>query len=229
MKKIVILLVFATLHLSAQELPKQPSVSVSGEGTVKVVPDEVVLNIRVEYTGDNAAEVKTRNDATVNNVLQFCKKMRIAGKDVRTEYINLNKNYDYQKKEYHYTANQAIRILLRDLGQYEELVQGLVGSGINRIDGITFQSSQIEKYQSEARIKAIKNAKQKAEEYANALQQSIGKATTISENIAYNPMPVMNRGMLNQVAMDAGNANETTIAVGQMSVSATVQVTFELK
>ncbi|MCB0375151.1 MAG: SIMPL domain-containing protein [Sinomicrobium sp.] len=230
MKKILILIAVSTLGLYAQEKQEQHIISVSGEGTVKIVPDQVALSIRVEHTGNTAKEVKAMNDAAINNVLQFCKKMKIDRKDVNTQYINLNKNYDYQKKEYHYDANQSIRILLRDLEKYETVMQGLLESGVNRIDGVEFRSSEFEKYQSEARKKAVLHARQKAGEYAEALQQSVGKALTISETTAYSPVPVFNRGMLatEMAAADTASGGPA-IAIGEMSVSATVNIAFELK
>ena len=149
MKKVLplVILIFVALQVHAQEHQKQATISVSGEGIVNVVPDEVALNIRIEHIANSAKEAKLKNDAVVKNVLQFCKRMNIDRKDIHTQYVNLNKNYDYQKKKYHYKANQAIRILLRDLKKYEALVQGLLDSGTNRIDGVTFKNSQLGKAQ----------------------------------------------------------------------------------
>ncbi len=231
MKKILLLLFFTTLCLNAQEQQKQAFISVSGEGIVNVIPDQVVINIRVEHDGISAQEVKKKNDVAVNNILKFCKGMKIDKKDIHTQYLNLNKNYDYKKKKYNYKANQSIRILLRDIDRYEALIQGLLDSGTNRIDGISFKSAQLEKHKSEARKKAISNAKRKAMEYAGALQQNVGRAISISENSGSSgPRPPMYRSMqLNEMSVATTNASSETIAVGEMKVSATVHVTFELK
>ncbi|MEM9687498.1 MAG: SIMPL domain-containing protein [Bacteroidota bacterium] len=233
MKKVLpfLILISVVLQVHAQEHQKQATISVSGEGIVNVVPDEVALNIRIAHTANSAREAKSKNDAVVKNVLQFCKRMNIDRKDIHTQYINLNKNYDYQKKTYHYKANQAIRISLRDLKKYETLVQGLLDSGTNRIDGVTFKSSQLERYKSEARKKAILNARQKAKEYANALQQNIGKAISISENTVQDPRyPVLNTMRFNEAALaNAKTTDGPTIAIGEMKVSTKVQVTFELR
>ena len=80
----------------------------------------------------------------------------------------------------------------------------------------------------EARIKAIKNAKQKAKEYAGALEQSVGKAIAISENsyVSRPPMP-MYKTMAMEASMDGGSRE--TLAVGEMEVTATVNVIFELQ
>ncbi|QNJ98970.1 SIMPL domain-containing protein [Constantimarinum furrinae] len=219
----LVLMIIST-SLMAQNKAEH-TVDVVGEGIVNIVPDEVTITVRVENTGKNAKELKQENDRTVNNVLAFIKSMNIDNKDVSTEYIRLNKNYEYNTKTYTYSANQAIAIKLRDLTKYEVLMNGLLESGINRIDGISFSSSQIKSLESEARKKAISNAKMKATEYASVLDQTIGKAVSISEYRAVNtPMP-----MYKTMAMDSeGGSSQQTIAPGEMEVSVTVNVSFLL-
>ncbi|MBC9795343.1 SIMPL domain-containing protein [Sinomicrobium weinanense] len=233
MKKIILTLVLgSTMALQAQNpsvLVKDQSrtISVSGEGTVKVIPDNVTLKVRVENEGKSAGEVKKLNDVLIDKVLKFCKEMKIDSKDVRTEYLNLNKNYDYQTKEYKYVANQSLSIRLKDLSKYEALTQGLLDAGINRIDGVTFGASNIEELQSKARIKAVENARKKAEEYATALGKSVGDPIYLSETGLSEPIP-MPRFATMKVEADASGGRES-IAIGEMSIEATVNVGFELK
>ncbi|SFW61793.1 hypothetical protein SAMN02927921_02753 [Sinomicrobium oceani] len=231
MKKIILTLVLGSamaLHAqTSQVMIKDPArtISVSGEGTVKVVPDNVELKVRVENEGKSAAAVKKLNDALIDKVLKFCKEMKIDAKDVKTEYLNLNKNYDYQTKEYKYVANQALSINLKDLSKYEALSQGLLDAGVNRIDGVSFDASNIEELQSQARVKAVENARKKAEEYAKALGKSVGEPVYLSESGQPEPMPLPRMSMMKA---DAAGSNES-IAVGEMSIKATVNVGFELK
>ncbi len=208
---------------NAQQTMK-PTVDVSGEGTVTITPDEVTIRVRVEHEGVSPKEVKQQNDATISEVFRFLKQFGLSEKDYKSEYINLSKNYDYQKKTHHYVANQTLSIQLKDLSKYESLMNGLLETGINRIDSVTFGSSKETSLQSEARVKAIMNAKQKAQEYASALGQNIGKAVHISEfqNISL-PSPV-----LRSTAMADGASNKQTMAPGEMTISVQVNVSFEL-
>lgn len=203
----------------------QPTVNVTGEGIVLVVPDEVTINVRVENTGKNSKELKSQNDKVVNDVLTMVKRMGIADKDVQTEYIRLSKNYEYNTKTYNYAANQSVSIRLKDLTKYESLMNALMDSGINRIDGISFSSSDKDKLESQARKKAIENAKMKAEEYSGVLNQSIGKAISISENrTEFNPQPVY-RSMSMQSDSSGG---EQTLAPGELEIRVNINVTFLL-
>ena len=59
MKKTALLLfTMFTVLMQAQEFKQIPMVNVSGEGKVKVVPDQVSISISVESKGTVAADVK---------------------------------------------------------------------------------------------------------------------------------------------------------------------------
>lgn len=199
-------------------------VTVTGEGTVYVVPDKVVIRARVEHSGDSPAQVKKQNDEVVNNILEFLKSRGIPSKNVRTEYINLNKEYNYNTKEFSYSANQAISIQLGQLDRYEEIMSGLLESGLNRIDGVQFKTSRKEELTSEARKLAMLNAREKASELAQALGQDIGKAIHISEVEQNGFIPVA-RAM--EMKSDS-SSNEQTIAPGELEVTVKANVTFSL-
>ncbi len=220
----VILLLLISSIMTAQTQPK-PSVDVTGVGTVSIVPDEVTINVRVEHTGNNAIEVKKLTDNSISEVLQFVKRAGVDDKYVKTEYVRLSKNYEYNTKTYNFVANQAITIKLVDLSKYESVVNGLLDTGINRIDGVSFSSSEMETLQSQARKKAIANAKMKAQEYTSVLNQNIGKAIHISEfrNVS-NPQPMLRSAMM---SMDS-EASGKTLAPGEMQIKVKVNVSFEL-
>jgi len=220
----LLLLIFTTTMM-AQTTP-QPSVDVSGEGIVTIIPDEVTVRVRVENTGKDPKTLKLQNDAIVNDVLKYIDKAGIDKKDVKSEYVRLSKNYEYNTKKYTYAANQAISIKLRNLSRYEDLMNGLLESGINRIDGVTFSSSKQKSLESEARVKAMANAKLKAEQYAGAINQSIGKAIAISEFRQSNvPQPMLRSSAM---SMDAESGGQQTLAPGEMKIKATVNVRFVL-
>lgn len=229
MKKALLVLAILFITVSqAQEVKQIPQIIVNGEGKVKVVPDQAAIAVTVETKGNNAKDVKKQNDEKIEAVLKFIKKMNLAPEDFKTKRVSLNPQYDYEKKKHSYNATQTIEILLKDLSKYDELMEGLVGEGINRIDNVTFQSSKLAQYQSEARKLAMKEAKLKAEDYASVLGQKIGKAITISDNSqTYYPQPVY--GAMKTMAMDSEAAPRETLAIGEINITANVSVNFILE
>jgi hypothetical protein len=229
MKKALLVLAILFITVSqAQEGKQIPQISVNGEGKVKVVPDQAAIAVTVETKGNNAKDVKKQNDEKIEAVLKFIKKMNLAPEDFKTKRVSLNPQYDYEKKKHSYNATQTIEILLKDLSKYDELMEGLVGEGINRIDNVVFQSSKLAQHQSEARKLAMKDAKLKAEDYVSVLGQKIGKAITISDNSqTYYPQPVY--GAMKTMAMDAEAAPRETLAIGEINITANVSVSFILE
>jgi uncharacterized protein YggE len=228
MKKAALILIVLFVTMSyAQEIKQVPQISVTGEGKVKVVPDQASISISLETKGTNARDVKNENDKKIDAILKFIKKSNIANEDFQTQRVSLNPNYDYEKKKHNYIATQTIQILLKDLSKYDELMEGIVEQGINRIDNVTFQSSKLAQYQAEARKLAMKEAKLKAEDYVSVLGQKVGRAMTISDNSQPNyPQPVF---AMKTMAMESSDAPRETLAVGEINITANVNVSFILE
>ena len=230
MKKTALILIMAfTTLVEAQEIKQIPMINVSGEGKIKVVPDQALIFISLETKGTNATEVKKENDIKMDAVLKYIKKANIAKEDFQTQRVSLNPNYDYEKKKHNYLATQTVQILLKDLFKYDALVDGLVEIGINRIDNVEFKSSKFALLQSDARKLAIKDAKAKAEDFVSVLGQKVGKAITISDNSQnYNPQPIRYAMKTMAIASDAEESRET-LATGEIEIIVNVSVSFILE
>lgn len=229
MKKIFLVLTLITTMVQAQELKQVPSISVSGEGKIKVIPDEALITLGVQNTGKDATEVKKLNDEVVDAVLKVIKKHKIAKTDFQTQRVTLYKTYDYKTKKQIYQANQTLKIDLKDLSKYDALMMDLVESGINNISGVNFKSSKIKELESQARREAILDAKKKAEDYVSVLNQKVGKAISISDNSRTNyPQPVFKTYAMAADSESAG-ANRETLAIGEIEIISTVSVVFEME
>ena len=66
MRKLFLVLILITTMVQAQEVKQIPQISVSGEGKIKVTPDEATITVAVENTGKESAEVKKKNDEAVS-------------------------------------------------------------------------------------------------------------------------------------------------------------------
>jgi uncharacterized protein YggE len=230
MRKLFLVLTLITTMVHAQEVKQIPQISVSGEGKIKVIPDEATITVAVENSGKDATEVKKLNDATVEKVLKAIKQAGIAPTDFQSQRVNLNKNYDYNTKKYSYVANQTISIHLKDLTKYDKLMMDLVDSGINNIQGVAFASSKIKEFERQARKEAMLNAKEKATDYVSVLAgQKVGKAILISDNSSTNyPRPPM-YAMKSMAMADSDSMPRETLAIGEIEIIATVNVSFTLE
>lgn len=213
---------------SQDQRPQVPQISVTGEGKVKITPDQAVVTVGFQNSGKDAKEVKTINDEVVDRVIKFLKKSGIPATDFKTNNVSLYKNYDYEKKKYNFQASQTLSITLKDLTKYDEIMMGLNDAGVNSINGVEFKSSKMDDYEREARKKAILDAKQKAQDYVSVLGQKVGKALLITDNSqSYIPQPMF-KGNMVAMAADEGVQRET-LAVGELEINTNVSVTFALE
>ncbi len=230
MKKLVMILLFSVGMVQAQEVKTVPQISVSGEGKIKVTPDEAIITVAVENTGKEAAEVKKKNDEIVDKVLKLIKQRGIPTADYQTQRVNLYKNYDYNTKKYNYVANQTISIHLKDLTKYDKLMMDLVDSGINSIQGVEFKSSKIKEFERDARKKAMVDAKQKAEDYVSVLAgQKVGKALVISDNSYTNYLRPVYASMKSVDVAYEQMPEKETLAIGEIEIISNVSVSFVLE
>lgn len=228
MKKIALVLcVIVSTVANAQVTDKMPpQINVMGEGKVKVMPDQAIITVGVENVGANAADVKKKNDTAIDAVIKFLKSSGLPATDYQTRRVNLNRNYDYDKKKYNFTASQIIVITLKDLSKYDNLMMGLTDAGVNTINGVEFRTSKQAQYESEARTKAVQVARGKAADYAAALGQKAGKALMVTDN-TQTYYPVMQQNMYAMKA-EAADASRQTLAVGEIEISANVNISFQL-
>lgn len=212
---------------NAQDNQPKPQISVAGEGKVMVVPDQAQIIVAVETKGSDAKDVKKKNDIAVEKVIQFIRKFNLPKADVQTQRVVLEPNYDYNKKVYTNRALQSIEIMLRDLDQYDALMEGLTEAGINNISKVEFQSSKQEIHESEARKLAMKDAIKKATDYVSVLNgQKVGKAIMINDNTQnYYPRP-MYSSMKSE--MSDASAPRETLAIGEITIVSNVTVSFLL-
>ena len=227
MKKIFLLLttLLSVVIMQAQNNPSVPQVSVNGTSEIKIVPNYVIINIGVETKNDKAELAKKENDAVVAKMIKTIKKFKIDDKHFQTQRVNLFKNRDYEKKKDFYQANQTVKITLYNLDQYDDLMSTLVADGANSIQGIEYKSTETEKYQAELRTKAALNAKMKAEDYARAFGQKVGKAILISDNSSTSFEPPMYARM---TLDSAAEQMQPTLAPGEITLNANVNISFEL-
>jgi uncharacterized protein YggE len=241
-------LAVATLPFTSafpQMMPQPPQINVSGSAEVKVAPDGIRLSVGVETRDENLDMARRQNDERIAGALAFLKGGGVKDKDVQTDFISVEPDYNYNSshvKPVAYIVRKSIEIRVTAITNFEGLVTGLLTNGVNYVHGIDFRTSQLRKYRDQARELAIKAAKEKADAMASALGVKRGKVYNINVNgwsggwggyqnrwgvqWAANGQVnnVQNLGALSDVA-NADTAGET-FSVGEISVSATVNVSF---
>lgn len=227
---------------AAVEDTARATVSVTGEAEVRVVPDEVVLTLGIETHDNQLAVAKSQNDIVVKRVLALAAEFGIAPEHVQTDYIGIYPRYASGCYDFcapiGYVARKSVVMTLRDLDRFEDLLTAALNSGANHVQGIEFRTTELRKYRDEARALAIRAAREKAEALAGELGEKAGRPRTIQEQQSswwsgYGAWWGSSWGgaMSQNVIQEYGGmplGEDSTVAPGQISVRASVAVTFEL-
>ena len=121
-----------------------------------------------------------------------------------------------------------MEITLMDISKYEQLMTKLLEAGVNRLSSIDFGIRETRKLRDEARLKAIRAAKEKAAAMAAELGQTLGKPAEISEQSGWNAFQATanSSGYSNNPSFEA---EESTVAPGEVTIRASVRVSFQLE
>ena len=223
-------LVVATATLLAAPARAQtpvPAISVTGEATVSVPPDQAQIDGGVASDDKTAREASDANNAAMGKVLLALKGAGIDEKDYQTSRLSLQPQYapnrsGSQSPIVGYRATNRVTIRVRDVTKVANMIDVLVGAGANDIGGINFMVSQASKLLDEAREQAISDARRKAQIYAKAAGVTLGEPLSISE--AGSATPVFRAKVAGGMA-----ASAAPVAQGEETLSVTVNVSWAIK
>jgi uncharacterized protein YggE len=97
-------------------------------------------------------------------------------------------------------------------------------AGANTVGGVSFSVSDPATMESEARAKALANARARAADLAREASVGVGEILVISEVIGQQPIPMMERAV---AAQDMGGG--AAIQPGELETNVQVQVTFAMQ
>ena len=228
----VVLAFYATLipSLFAQDNCSHPRIiSVTGNAEIKVAPDELTLTLGVDSHDKDLAIAKVDNDKRIKKLLNLAHASGVDPKNIQTSALTMGPEYSDQKipQLLGYQVSQTVTLTLTDLSKYEDLMTNSLRAGVNRVDGINFFVADPKKYREEARLQAVRVAREKAKAMAAELGQTIGKPWEVIEQSDFDAQDMTaNFGMRYKMPMQEA---QSTVAGGEVTIRALVRVSFQLE
>jgi uncharacterized protein YggE len=204
-------------------------VTITADGSVKVVPDAVRMNATVTVIASSSKEAQAQVSTTSAAVRAALVAAKIDKKDIATQSITVYPEYNYTQeagsKLIGYRSSQSFAIVIRNAANAGDIVDSVIAAGGDnlQINGVTPFVLDSTKAAESARAVAVKNAKAKAASYAKLLGVKLGKVTYIVENFAPTSYPIPS--MLGK----SEDAMSTVVDLGQQDVTVSVTVRWALK
>jgi hypothetical protein len=200
-------------------------IHVAGTGTVKLKPDIANVQIGVQtFNADAQVAVSENNDRT-QAIIDAVKQLGVADKDIQTTQFSVTPQRDWTKPDPNiigFQVNNTVAVKMRNLDDVGKVLQASVDAGANNIFGLDFTVDDPTPFKNDARVKAIEDARQRAESMAKASGVKVGKPTSIVETSAGTP-PIY-RTNLDKAAAESS----VPVEVGELELTVTVDVVFEI-
>ncbi len=211
--------------------PAERTLSVTGTGQVYITPDVAYISVGVRTEAVTPAEAVAANNQQTSRVIEALKQAGVDEKDIRTMNFSIwpYDRYDPMSGaptgEKTYAVENTVYITVRNLDQLATLLDQVIAAGANTISGIQFDLADKTEAIKQARSAAMKSASEQARELAALANVQLGDIMTISY---YDSAPVVyaevGRG-------GAGGAAQAAVPIqpGQMTITATVSVTYRIR
>lgn len=237
---IVTVALFSISPLLAQNPPEtilvapQPrTITVTGEAKVYVRPDEAVLTVGVTEESPDLQAAKKSADAKGKAILAAVRKAEIDEEDIQTDNLRVSMRIEEPepgRRTRVFVVERGYQITLRDAARVQDVYDAVVAAGANMIYGPTYQASQLRKHRDQARQMALKAAQEKAAAMAGAYGKDIGAVRTIREIPEPEVYPMAANAMMQmQARAEMGGAGGEDAPLGQIAISARVEVIFDLQ
>ncbi len=172
-----------TIFAQSQQESIVKKIEVTGSAEEEIVPDEIYFAITLkEYLGDNKKKVII--DKLERELYNAARKVGIAEKDLRIEDIQ-SYNYNWypskRPEREEFLASKKYTIKLEKLDEINKLFSYLDAKGIQSTNIDRYDHSRRKEYERDLKIKALQNAKEKAEYLLNGIDERIGGVLQVTE------------------------------------------------
>ena len=229
MKRFILAAAVALLALpaAAQVQEAFPSyIQVNGHAEREIAPDEFYLQIVIN---ERDSKGKVSVESQQRDMIAALKRL---GVNVEKQLKVANLSSEFFKKNTS-VATAKYQLQLGSSAEVGKVWQALDGLGISNVSILKVSHSQLERYKSEVRVEAMRNAKQNAATLAEAIGQTIGKCFYVYDSnndvmpVFYNNMAVMRSAK----AFDAAEAaaEEEPLDFKTIKLQYSVQAKFVLE
>ncbi|MDR3559380.1 MAG: SIMPL domain-containing protein [Candidatus Pacebacteria bacterium] len=210
-------------------------IMVMGEGKVSYQPDTATINLGMQINNTPTSdEAMNQLNTKIADIIAAVGKLGVQKDAITTSNYNVSPGYNYKDGSSTisgYNANETLAIKVEGADKNPDLVgkitavAGTVGS--NQVQGIDYSVSSLANLQQEARIKAIEDARTKAQALAQAAGiKKLGPVVSWQDaSNAPQPVPMYSDAL----AMPAGAGKSVApaqVPSGTQEVTVDVNVNF---
>ncbi len=226
--------------LIAQTAPQpmermQRTVTVGGQGKATAVPDKASVWFGIVTRSEDPEDARQKNAKTASDAMNAIRAMGVEERKLKLQTLRLQPVREYNPRtqmheEKGYEAYRDLVVEVEDLDLLPKLIAEIVQKGANRLNNISYGIKDDAGFRNEALVKAVQEARAKAELMATTAGAKLGAVLIIQEEGYSMPTPMIMMEMAAAPMMKASRdtSEPDSYAAGEMEVSTTVRITFAL-
>ncbi len=243
---IAALAAYAVLTMKTADITREmrTSISVTGEGKVKVKPDVSQFSFSVTAKGANAEEAQATSSAKMNEITKYLAEQGVVEADIKTENYNLYPLFTYEYEEGvecvdwncpgpkeipdGFEVSQYVTVKVRDMAKAGPLLAGIGERGATGISSLSFVIDNEEPSKDAARDMAIADARAEAQSIADQFGMKLVRMTSYYETEEYYGATPYYGGYEMDMAK-AESAGAPPLPAGEQEITSTVNVSYEME
>jgi hypothetical protein len=205
------------------------TITVAGEGRMSVMPDIAKISVGTVIERPSVAAAQQENTRIMNALNEELIVFGVAKADVQTANYSIQPMYNWNDGKQTlrgYQVTQDLRVKVRNLDKVGDILGAAGSLGANQIGGIEFTVDEPESVKQQARIKALQNAKNKAEALAQVVDVKLRRVISFSENVYE---PIYNGPYYDKAMGISESAQAPSIEPGSAEFVINANVTYEIE
>jgi hypothetical protein len=227
---LIALLASASSSLGADDGCDVSKLTVSGTGEATADADIVTIVLGAQTRDESAAAAVADNGRMMADAIEGLLAAGVPEEEIKTSRFSISPTRDWidgklsDKVVFEVNNQVTFTLDLADEMDIGAFLDAAVGAGANTVESVTFALRDPTPVQEEALEEAVVDGMGKAGVIAEAAGVTLGRILSISES-GYSPVPMAESRVY--FAADAGAS--TPIVPGDVKVTATVTITYEIK
>lgn len=219
--------------------PSYNSIAVTGEGEAVSIPDIATFTFSVSSDAKTVGDAQNNVTEKMEAILATLKSQGIEDKDIKTTNYSVYPKYTYAREicnptycppakqtQDGYTANHNVMVKVRKIDEAGKALGAVGDKGATNISSVSFTTDDPDQAKEEARALAIKDAREKAENLADALGVRLVRVVSFYDNTGATPYY---REAYGGDGVSIQNAKAPTLPAGENKVTANVTVQYEIR
>ena len=205
------------------------SVTVVGEGVVKIEPDVASARVGVVVLRPTVREASSEANEIMEGIKAALFAQEIGEKDIQTRQYSIHtERYGPEglldEDQAQYRVSHSVIVTIRDLGRIGDILDAAIEAGANDIGNIRFSLENPAAVESRARAMAVADGRAKVEALAELVGAGVGEVSEISEIIGYGG------GFYGSSFSDMALAESAgAFGIGALTLAMQLQITYELR